>query len=134
MNKLFVFVVLLIALAMGGCMTTRDPDGSTRHYVMLQVGVYVRVKNECQKTLMDIERVGGVMVHNLHYGESIVIPMHSTPFSGNYRRMPLTANILDMKRNYLMSVTEEFKVNTRRGSYEGVWAIGCNGTNYQFSH
>ena len=120
MNKFFV--VLLIALAMSGCVAYTYPNGSSRGYLMLQVGVVVRVINNCAP-FVDLERVDGVVVRGLQYGASATIPMQSQPFSGSYRRMPLTAKGYTHNREYLGSITKEFSVSTRQGSREEVWEV-----------
>ena len=118
MKKLFV--ALIVAVAVSGCATIRMPDGTTQRYVMYQVGVVVRVVNNCAP-LLDVERVGGVMVKGLPYGEAASVPLVSAPFGGNNRRMPLMVRGYTDKNEYLGSATREFYVNPYEGSREDVW-------------
>ncbi len=117
-----LFLVALVAIAVNGCATIRMPNGTTQRYVMYQVGVVVRVVNNCAP-LLDIERVGGVVVKGLLYGESATVPLVSTPFSGSNRRMPLTVKGYTDKNEYLGSATQTFSVSTYEGSREEVWEI-----------
>lgn len=125
MNRFFPALVVLVAVAASGCVAVPRPGG-TEWYIMLQVGVSVRVVNNCAPYL-DLERVGGVVVKGLAYGDSATIPMASTPFSGSNRQMPLTAKgytvAKDGSRVYLGSVTRDFHVSTYEGSREEVWEV-----------
>lgn len=127
MNQSFPALVVLAAVAMGGCVGVQGSRGGTEWYVMAQVGVTVRVVNNCAPYL-DLERVGGVVVKGLAYGDSATIPMASTPFSGSNRQMPLTAKGYRIApgstaRVYLGSVTRDFSVSTYEGSREEVWEV-----------
>jgi len=117
-----LFVLGLIAVAGSGCATVMMPNGSTKRYFMSQVGVVVRVVNNCAP-LLDLERVGGIVVKGLPFSESTTVPLVSTPFSGSSRRMPLTAKGYTAERQYLGSVTKEFQVNTYEGTHEEFWAV-----------
>jgi len=117
------FLILsLIAVAASGCATIRQADGTTTRYFLTQVSVVVRVVNNCAP-LMDLERVGGVVVKGLPYGGSATVPLVSTPFSGSNRRMPLTAKGYTEKMVYLGSISREFYVNTYEGTREEVWEV-----------
>ena len=117
-----VLLAVLVTVAVAsGCTVVQRPGG-TEWYVMTQVGVTVRVVNNCA-SFLDLERVGGVVVKGLSYGASTTVPMVSTPFSGSYRRMPLTAKGYTASREYLGSTTREFYANTYEGSREEVWEI-----------
>ena len=121
--KFFFFVVFgLIAFAMSGCAVITYPDGSTRHFMLLQVGVIVRVVNNCAPYI-DLERVDGIVVRGLPYGGSTTVAMQSTPFRGSNRRMPLTAKGYTQNREYLGSATREFHVSTYEGTREEAWEV-----------
>lgn len=121
-KSLFALALIAIAVAMSGCATIHYADGSTQRYVMLQVGVIVRVVNNCAP-LMDLERVGGVVVKGLPYGESATVPLISRPFSGSNRGMPLTAKGYTAAKEYLGSASREFNANIYEGSREEVWEV-----------
>lgn len=118
-QKLFLAFVAVVA---SGCATVRMPDGTTTRYFMPQVGVVVRVVNNCAP-LMDFERVGGVVVKGLPFGGSATVPLVSTAFSGSSRRMPLIAKGYTGENVYLGSLTREFHVNTSQGSREEFWEV-----------
>lgn len=100
----------IIAIAMGGCMG-------------LQVGVGVRVVNNCAPFL-DLERITGqAVVVGLPYGRSVFIPMTSRPFTGGNRSLVLVAKGYTLTRGYLGSGTRRFDVSIYDGSREDVWEV-----------
>ncbi len=120
--KKLVFLVVL-ALASSGCVRYAV-DGRTRTAIMLQVGVVVRVVNNCAPVL-EIERVGGRM-GAVSYGNSTTVILESTPFTGSNRRMPLTVkgyNPTAQGQVYLGSQTREFYASTYEGTREEVWEV-----------
>ena len=122
MNKFFVVLVLLIALAISGCVAYTYPDGSSQKFMMIQTGVILRVVNNCSP-LMDIETTDGLVLKGLGYGGSETILLNSVPFSGNYRRMPVVAKGYTARGEYLGSLSREFSVNTRQGTRREIWEI-----------
>src|SRR3989344_586312 len=114
-------IFLLLVLVSTGCVRY-TADGRMRTAIMLQVGVVVRVVNNCAP-MLDLERVNGPAVTGLAYGQSTTIPLVSTPFTGSNRRMPLTVKGFTLKNEYLGSDTREFYVNTHEGTREEVWEI-----------
>ncbi len=114
--------IAAIALVTNACTTVRLADGTTQRFAMVQVGVVVRVLNNCTPFL-DLERVGGMVVKGLPYGESATIPLVSTPFGPGNREMPLTAKGYSANMEYLGSVSKTFYVSTSEGSREEVWEI-----------
>ncbi len=123
MSKFFIFIVLaLIAIAVNGCATISYPNGSTQKLVLLQVGVIVRVVNNCTPK-MDFETINGVVLKDLPYGGSQTILMQSMPFSGSNRYLSLVAKGKTDKGEYLGSVVKRFYVNTYQGSRQEIWEI-----------
>ena len=115
-------LVMPVALVVGGCVALPGGPHGTQLFVMYQIGVTVRVVNNCAPFL-DLESVGGVVMKGLPYGDSTTIPMVSAPLSGSYRRMSLTAKGYTASRVYLGSATVEFHVSTYEGSREEVWEV-----------
>ena len=123
--KKFVFLMILPGLmSMMGCVRYAV-NGQQRTVIMLQVGVVVKVVNNCAP-LIDLERVGGVVATGLKYSQSATIPLVSTPFSGSNRQIALTAKGFKTTPEgqvYLGSQTRTFSVSTNEGSREEVWEI-----------
>ena len=118
MRKLFLLV--LVAVATSGCMLVPGPTGGG--YIFHQVGIAVRVVNNCAPFL-DLETVVGVVVQGLRYGDSVTVPLVSAPFGGSNRRLELTAKGYTPDRVYLGSTTAHFYVSTYEGSRGEVWTI-----------
>ncbi len=121
MKKLFF--AALVALSASGCVRYAV-NGQTRTAILLQVGVVVRVVNNCAPVL-ELERVGG-RVGSVTYGNSTTVIMESTPFTGSNRRMLLTVRGFqptDAGQVYLGSQTREFYVSTYEGTREEVWEV-----------
>ena len=116
--------LILTGMLMGGCITTRDMVGGgvEQRFLMTQVGVVVRVRNNCT-ALLDLETVNGPVYRGLVYGNAITIPLVSTPFSGTSRYMLLTAVGYTAEREYLGSITRRFSVDTYEGSRQDVWEV-----------
>lgn len=121
-----VLFLLAAIMATSGCVKYVRPDGTTQRVILYQVGVVVRVVNNCAP-FIDLERVNGIVVKDLAYGQSATVPLVSTPFGGSNRQMPLIAKGYDElkegKRPYLGSATRTFYANTYEGSREEVWEI-----------
>ena len=125
MKRMIVVAVLALSVLAGGCVTVVSPTGQRIRYVMPQVGVIVRVHNNCTP-FIDLESVEGVMVAGLAYGEAATVPLASMPFSGSSRQLWLTAKgyrELNGKREYLGSTTRQFNVNVYSGSQTEVWEV-----------
>ncbi|MBI2674039.1 MAG: hypothetical protein HYX23_02030 [Candidatus Zambryskibacteria bacterium] len=119
MKNIF-FVLLLVA---SGCAVVPvRPYAVTGGFGFYQVGVTVRVVNNCTPFL-DLERVDGIEVKGLPYGSSVTVHMTSTPFSGSQRQLSLTAKGYGSNREYLGSATRIFHVSTYQGSREEVWEV-----------
>lgn len=115
---------VLLSVALGGCavVPVRPHSVITGGFGFYQVGVTVRVVNNCAPFL-DLERVDGVEVKGLLYGSSATIHMTSAPFSGSQRQMSLTAKGYSQNQEYLGSATKIFHVSTHQGSREEVWEV-----------
>ncbi|MDZ4205633.1 MAG: hypothetical protein U1C12_00225 [Patescibacteria group bacterium] len=114
--------VLLAALNSCAIVPVRPYRVVTSGFGFYQVGVTVRVVNNCAP-LLDLERVDGVEVKGLPYGSSASIQMVSTPFSGNNRQMSLMAKGYGLNLEYLGSITKIFHVSTSQGSREEIWEV-----------
>lgn len=123
MKKFHVPFTLAVLFFVAGCVPVFSGDGTRQIFLMTQVGVIVQVVNNCAP-LLDVERVNGLGVRGLRYGESVTIPLVSTPFSGSNRQMALTAKGYSTGRvAYLGSLTATFYVSTDEGSREAVWEV-----------
>jgi len=119
--KNFVLVVGLIALAVSGC-SVHMPNGTIVR-ILPQVGMSVRVVNNCAP-IIDLESANGLAVVGLPYSGSHTVWLESAPFSGDHRRMFLTAKGYSADRSiYLGSVTKEFAVSIHHGSGTEPWEI-----------
>lgn len=113
--------VMLIALAVGGC-SVHMPNGTTVR-ILSQVGITVRVVNNCAP-IVDIESSRGVVVAGLPFSGSHSVAWESDAWSGNYRKMFLTAKGYSADRQlYFGSYTKEFTINVRDGSKAEPWEI-----------
>src|SRR3989344_5648964 len=124
MKKLVFVLMSMIGLMSTGCVRYAV-NGQQRTVVMFQVGVVVRVVNNCAP-ILDLERVGGLVATGLKYSQSATIPLVSTPFSGSNRQIALTAKGFKTTPEgqvYLGSQTRTFSVSTNEGSREEVWEI-----------
>lgn len=119
-----VFLLALVVVLMVGCVAipVGRSNGGMQLFIMYQVGMVVRVVNNCAPFL-DLETVNGVLVQGLPYGSSVTVPMVSEPFSGSYRQMSLTAKGYTANREYLGSLTATFQLSTYDGSRSAVWEV-----------
>lgn len=119
-----IFFLCALALAVSGCIAipTGPSRGGTQYFLFLQVGIVVRVVNNCAP-LLDLERVEEIVVEGLPYGSSITVPLVSTPFTGSHRSVPLTAKGYTERREYLGSATKTFHVSTYRGTHSEIWEV-----------
>lgn len=115
---------VLLSVALGGCavVPVRPHSVITGGFGFYQVGVTVRVVNNCARYL-DLESVNEVEVRGLVYGASATVHLTSAPFSGSNRQMFLVAKGYGENREYLGSITKVFHVSTHQGSREEIWEI-----------
>lgn len=118
---LFTWLIATVVISCVRCATIQTPYG-TRRFIMPQVGVVVRVINNCAP-LLDIEDVGGVLMAGLPFGESTTVPLVSSPFSGSNRDMPLIVKGYTASREYFGSATQTFHVSTYDGTRKEVWEV-----------
>jgi len=120
-------VVLVLAIFAGACAvrTVRLPDGSLvqQRTAMSQVGVQVSFLNQCAP-IVDLEDGNGPVFFGVRYGETVVVPISSTAFSGYNRNVFLRAKAHGRDRSELLgSSTKEFYVNIHYGSRSEEWTL-----------
>ncbi len=128
--------VLIVIFALTGSATVRSANGTKTRFVMLQVGVVVRVQNACAAYLT-LETVEGPVLDEarhlrrpveLPFGEGMTVPISSAPFSGDYRELWLTAKAYnvgpDGKPILLGIVSKSWSVDVYNGTRHDVWQIG----------
>jgi hypothetical protein len=109
--------LLLLALGSTGCVTVHE-GGIKRTYIMPQVGVVLRVQNNCAP-LIDIERPAeGVILKALPYGQSRTIPLSSVAFTGSSRQIPILVKGYTREGHYLGSEVYTYYVSTHQGTRE----------------
>ncbi|OHB17044.1 MAG: hypothetical protein A2544_00895 [Candidatus Zambryskibacteria bacterium RIFOXYD2_FULL_43_10] len=123
MNKKYLLFVILASVLVSGCVVGPvRPYGITHGFGFYQIGVTVRVVNNCTPFLQ-LDTVSGIEVKELPYGSSVTVHLTSAPFSGSQRQLSLTAKGYGPSREYLGSSTKIFHVSTYQGSREEVWEV-----------
>jgi len=116
-----MMVVLALTMGVSGCLTVHTPSG-TQRFVLPQVGVVLRVVNNCAPFL-DIWAPTGLIVMGLPYGEVSTVPLVSQSYSGRTRKVEVTVQGYTKDREYLGSDAKSFTVRTSQGSYQETWEV-----------
>lgn len=119
-----MLLVLGLVLATSGCLTVHT-SGGTQRFLLPQVGVILRVVNNCTPFL-DVWGPTGILVEKLPFGEVAHVPLVSQPYTGRNRRVQATVQGYRMagaEKEYLGSATETFSVSTYRGSLQETWEV-----------
>jgi hypothetical protein len=118
-----MIMVLFLAMTTSGCYHSIYEGGVRQRHVMPQVGVILRIQNNCAP-LLDLERPAeGIVLQALPFGNGRTVPLSTMPFTGTSRQIAVIVKGYTPSGEYLGSQTKTFHVSTHRGSREEVWIV-----------